>query len=176
MTTLLRASGSAEFLSIVPSLAGFTPTESLVLLPFRGTRTYGAMRLDLPRDDVELEDYADAAVGLVSRVERTDAVALVVYTDEAAQQTRDGLVLPFAVEVDELLGRAEDAGLRIVDALCVTPGGWSSYLVGDPQLRALDRTAPEVPGVRRRLRRPACRRCSADGRLRRQREGGASAA
>lgn len=147
MTTLLRASGSAEFLSIVPSLAGFTPTESLVLLPFRGTRTYGAMRLDLPRDDVELEDYADAAVGLVSRVERTDAVALVVYTDEAAQQTRDGLVLPFAVEVDELLGRAEDAGLRIVDALCVTPGGWSSYLVDDPQLRALDRTAPEVPGV-----------------------------
>lgn len=147
MTTLLRASGSAEFLSIVPSLAGFTPTQSLVLLPFRGTRTYGAMRLDLPRGDVELEDYADAAVGLVARVERTDAVALVVYTDDEVQQTRDGLVLPFAVEVDEILGRAEDAGLRIVDALCVTPDGWSSYLDGDPQLRALDRAAPEVPGV-----------------------------
>lgn len=147
MTTLLRASGSAEFLSIVPSLAGFTPTESLVLLPFRGSRTYGAMRLDLPGSDVELDDYADAAIGLVSRVERTDAVALVVYTDHTVQQTRDGLVLPFAVEVDELLGRAEDAGLRIVDALCVTPDGWSSYLVDDPRLRDLDREAPDVPGV-----------------------------
>ncbi|MDY0985173.1 DUF4192 family protein [Microbacterium sp. CFBP9023] len=147
MTTLLRASGSAEFLSIVPSLAGFTPTESLVLLPFRGTRTYGAMRLDLPRSHDDLADYADAAVGLVSRVERTDAVALVVYTDDTVQRTRDGLVLPFAVEVDEVLGRAEDAGLRIVDALCVTPDGWSSYLDGDPQVRRLDRLAPEVPGV-----------------------------
>lgn len=147
MTTVLRASGSAEFLSIVPSLAGFTPTESLVLLPFRGPRTYGAMRLDLPHDRDDPADYADAAIGLVSRVDRTDAVALVVYTDDAVQQTRDGLVLPFAVEVDELLGRAEDAGLRIVDALCVTSDGWSSYLDDGPQIRSLDRCAPEVPGI-----------------------------
>jgi len=147
MTTVLRASGSAEFLSIVPSLAGFTPTESLVLLPFHGPRTCGAMRLDLPTDDVDLGGYADAAIGLVSRVDRTDAVAVVVYTDDEAHATRDGLVLPFAVEVDEVLGRAEEAGLRIVDALCVTADGWSSYLDGEPALRSLEHAAPEVPGV-----------------------------
>lgn len=147
MTTVLRASGSAEFLSIVPSLAGFTPTESLVLLPFHGSRTCGAMRLDLPTDDVDLRDYADAAIGLVSRVDRTDAVAVVVYTDDEVHSTRDGLVLPFAVEVDEVLGRAEDAGLRIVDALCVTPDGWSSYLDGEPEIRSLAHAVPEVPGV-----------------------------
>lgn len=137
MTTLLRASDSAAFLRIVPALAGFTPRESIVLLPFRGTRTDGAMRLDLPDDDIPLEDYADAAIGLVARVEGTDAVALVVYTDSEVQPTRDGLVLPFAVEVDELLGCAEDAGLRVVDALCVTPSGWSSYLVDEPEIGAL---------------------------------------
>ena len=147
MTTLLRASGSAEFLSIVPSLAGFTPTESLVLLPFRGSRTCGAMRLDLPRDERHLEEYADAAIGLVSRVDATDAVAVVVYTDDEVQPTRDGLVLPFTIEVGELLQRADDAGLRIVDALCVSPSGWSSYLDDDPELRVLDLAAPEVPGV-----------------------------
>ncbi|SEC19452.1 DUF4192 family protein [Microbacterium hydrocarbonoxydans] len=147
MTTLLRASGSAEFLSIVPSLAGFTPTESLVLLPFHGTRTHGAMRLDLPRDDVALSEYADAAIGLVSRIEGTDAVAVVVYTDDQAHATRDGLVLPFAVEVDEMLGRADDAGLRIVDALCVTADGWSSYLADDPELHVLDHEPPSVPGI-----------------------------
>lgn len=147
MTTLLRASGSAEFLSIVPSLAGFTPTESLVILPFRGSRTCGAMRLDLPRDDVDLDDYVDAAIGLVSRVDATDAVAVVVYTDADVQETRDGLVLPFCVEVGELLLRADDAGLRIVDALCVSPSGWSSYLADEPEVRALDLVAPEVPGV-----------------------------
>lgn len=147
MTTVLRASGSAEFLSIVPTLAGFTPTESLVLLPFRGSRTCGAMRLDLPRDDVGLDDYADAAIGLVARVDGTDAVAVVVYTDDDPQPTRDGLVLPLAVAVDEVLGRADAVGLRIVDALCVSPAGWSSYLDDDPVIRALDREAPPVPGV-----------------------------
>lgn len=144
---MLRASGSAEFLSIVPSLAGFTPTESLVLLPFHGSRTCGAMRLDLPRDDVDLQDYADAAIGLVSRVDKTDAVAVVVYTGDQVHSTRDGLVLPFAVEVDEVLGRAEDAGLRIVDALCVTTDGWSSYLDGEPELHSIEHAAPEVPGI-----------------------------
>jgi hypothetical protein len=137
MTTLLRASGSAEFLRLVPALAGFTPRESIVILPFRGSRSYGAMRLDLPEPDMSLEEYADTAVGLVSRVDGTDAVAVVVYTDSEPHPTRDGLVLPFAVEVDELLGCAEDAGLRVVDALCVTPAGWSSYLAGDPEIGPL---------------------------------------
>lgn len=142
MTTLLRASGSAEFLRIVPALAGFTPRQSIVLLPFRDSRTYGAMRLDLPGPDLSLEDYADAAVGLVARVEGTDAVAVVVYTDEAAHPTRDGLMLPFAVEVDELLGCAEEAGLRVVDALCVTPAGWSSYLDEDPEIGPAEEIEP----------------------------------
>lgn len=149
MNTLLRAAGSAEFLSIVPALAGFTPRQSVVLLPFRGSRTSGAMRLDLPDPDRPLDSYADAAIGLVARVGGTDAVAAVVYTDESAQPTPDGLVLPWAVAVDELRGRAEEAGLRVVDALCVTPDGWASYLDDAPLLHPRDSVprAPSIPGV-----------------------------
>ncbi|MFS0853008.1 DUF4192 family protein [Microbacterium sp. 179-I 3D4 NHS] len=149
MNTVLRASDSAQFLSIVPLLAGFTPRDSIVLLPFRGSRTHGAMRLDLPGDGVPLDQYADAAVGLVSRVGETDAVAAVVYTDEPAQATRDGLVLPFTVAVEELLGCAEEAGLRIVDALCVLPDGWARYLDEEPALHPLAEVpaAPPVPGI-----------------------------
>ncbi|WP_226534166.1 DUF4192 family protein [Microbacterium paraoxydans] len=142
MTTVLRATDSAAFLGLVPALAGFTPRQSLVLLPFRGARTDGAMRLDLPHDGSDLEQYADAAVGLASRVTGTDAVALVVYTDQESQSTRDGLVLPHAVAVDEVLGSAEDAGLRVIDALCVTPSGWSSYLDRAPRLCPLSEIAP----------------------------------
>lgn len=137
MTTVLRATDSADFLGIIPALAGFTPRRSIVLLPFRGSRTDGAMRLDLPHETTDLGDYADAAVGLMARVTGTDAVAVVVYTDEESHPTRDGLVLPHAVAVDELLGCAEDAGLRVVDALCVTPSGWSRYLDRLPELRSL---------------------------------------
>ncbi|WP_244632374.1 MULTISPECIES: DUF4192 family protein [unclassified Microbacterium] len=138
MTTVLRATDSAAFLGLVPALAGFTPHRSIVLLPFRGARTEGAMRLDLPHEGTPLDHYADGAVGLLSRVPGTDAMAAVVYTDGEAEATRDGLVLPHVVAVEELLGCAEDAGLRVIDALCVTPSGWSSYIEAIPELRSLD--------------------------------------
>ena len=145
MTTLLRATDSAELLGIVPLLAGFTPRQSLVLLPFHGSRSRAAMRLDLPDAHLRPDEYADLAIGLIARVERVDAIAVVVYCDDPPQHTPDGLLLPIAVQVDELLERAGDAGLRIVDALCVTPSGWSSYLEDEPRLLPLDENA--VPDV-----------------------------
>lgn len=149
MNTALRATDSAEFLGLVPSLAGFTPRQSIVLLPFERSRAHGAMRIDLPHDDVDLDNYVDTAIGLLSRVGGTDAVAVVVYTDEAPQHTPDGIVLPASVVVDELLGLASDLGLHIVDALCVTPEGWAGYLYDVPVLRLLEEIpAPgSVPGL-----------------------------
>ncbi|MFJ6548969.1 DUF4192 family protein [Microbacterium sp. NPDC091676] len=146
MTTVLRASDSAQFLGIVPALAGFTPRESLVLLPFHGTRSDGAMRLDLPDHVIPVLHYAAAAVDLAVRVPGTDAIAVVVYTGDAAQHTPDGLVLPHAVAVDTLLGCAEAAGLRVVEALCVTPEGWCRYDETDPQLHPLTDIVPP-PGA-----------------------------
>ena len=144
----MKASGSAEFLGLVPALAGFTPTQSIVLTPFEGKRTYGALRIDLPDDDPAA--FAERAVALASRVERTDAVAIVVYCEETAQSTGDGLVLPHAVVVEEVLAAAEDQRLGIVDALCVTPAGWASYLDEDPELHPLDtiRHAERPPEAR----------------------------
>lgn len=142
MTTVLRASDSAQFLSIVPALAGFTPRESIALLPFHGTRSDGAMRLDLPDAAVPVLHYAAAAVELVVRVPGTDAVAVVVYTDELPQRTPDGLVLPHAVMVDTLLGCAEGAGLRAVEALCVTPEGWARYDDAEPAMHPLSDIVP----------------------------------
>ena len=149
MNTVIRATGSAEFLALVPALAGFTPRQSIVLLPFQQSRAHGAMRIDLPRSDIELDDYVDTAIGLLSRVAGTDAVAVVVYTDEAPQPTPDGLVLPSVIVVDELLSLAADLGLGIVDALCVTPDGWSSYLHDDPRLQPIEQIpqSPPVAGI-----------------------------
>jgi hypothetical protein len=149
MNTVLRATDSADFLALVPALAGFTPRQSIVLVPCQRSRAHGAMRIDLPRDDVELDEYADTAIGLVSRVSGLDAVAAVVYTDELPLHTPDGMVLPQTVAVEELLAVAVDTGLHIVDALCVMPCGWSSYFDDDPELYPLDEIvrAPDVPGV-----------------------------
>lgn len=149
MNTVLHATGSAEFLCLVPSLAGFTPRQSIVLLPFQRSRAHGAMRIDLPRVDADLDDYVDTAIGLVSRVSGMDAVAVVVYTDDLPQHTRDGLILPETVVIEDLLSLAVDSGLHIVDALCVMPCGWASFLDEDPELHPLDEipAAPHLPGV-----------------------------
>ncbi|WP_300266834.1 DUF4192 family protein [Microbacterium sp.] len=149
MNTVLRAADSADFLALVPALAGFTPHQSIVLLPFQKTRAHGAMRIDLPHDEVELDDFVGTAIGLVSRVPDTDAIAVVVYTDEPAQHTPDGVVLPRSIVVDELLALAADLGLGIVEALCVTADGWSSYLDDDPVLLPTTEVpdAPPLPGI-----------------------------
>ena len=149
MTTVLKAADSAHFLSLVPALAGFTPRQSIMLVPFEGSRAHGAIRVDVPPHDAEIYDFVDAAIGLVSRVRRTDAVALVGYTDGPPQHTRVGIVLPHSVLVEDLLAVAVDSGLRIVDALCVMASDWSSYLDDEPALRSLDEIpeAPPVPGI-----------------------------
>ncbi|GAB3601478.1 DUF4192 family protein [Microbacterium tumbae] len=146
MTTLMKATGSADFLGMVPALAGCTPTRSIVLLPFEGRRTYGALRMDLP-DDEHVEDFVEQAAALASRVEHADAVALVVYCDQKVLPTPEGLVLPHAVLVDRMIDELEDARLDVVDALCATPEGWSSYLDEDPRLRPLP-PRRELPGGR----------------------------
>jgi len=145
----MKAADSAEFLGLVPALAGFTPRQSMVLVPFQASRAHGAMRIDLPGDGADADEYVDTAIALVSRVSGMDAVAVVVYTDELPLHTPDGMILPETVLVEDLLALATDTGLRIVDALCVMSCGWSSYFDLEPELSPLDEIPepPSFPGI-----------------------------
>lgn len=149
MTTIIHATESAELLGIVPALAGFSPRRSIVLLPFRGARANGAMRVDLPEPDVDPDAFADAAVHALLQVADIDAAALIVYTDDPPQPVPDGVLLPHLVVAEALGDVIAQAGLHLVDALCVTPVGWSDYRETDPVIRPLDRipAMPEIPGV-----------------------------
>ncbi|REJ07471.1 DUF4192 family protein [Microbacterium bovistercoris] len=149
MDTIIRASDAAELLSLVPALAGFTPVRSLVLLPFHGTRAPGVLRMDLPPGDDAVCDYVDEVLDLLAQVRGCDAIAVVVYSDEDAIHTRDGLVLPHALLIDHLLGSAHDVGFHIIEGLCVLPSGWSDYLEQEPVLHPLGEIprVPDLPGV-----------------------------
>lgn len=141
MTTVLPAPSPARFLSLLPHLAGCTPRQSLVLVPFRGTRSIGVLRLDLPRD-VDLAEYAATAIGMVCRVRDADALAIVVYADT-----------PFAADggpahralVDRVRERARDCGLAVHGAHLVAADGWGSY-EGDAGPRPLTEIAPAAWG------------------------------
>ena len=143
MTTIIRATDSAEFLGLIPALAGCTPRRSLVLLPFEENRSYGVMRLDLPRPDTPLAELVASLIGMICRVPHTDAVAIVVYDDVALDDAR----LPWTELVDALADRAEACELRVVDRICVGADAWACY--GEDGLHPLSEipAAPTVPGI-----------------------------
>lgn len=125
MTTTFTASGAADFLALVPRLTGFSPTRSLVLVPFSGNRSLGALRLDLPGEGEDLDRIASTAIGLVCKIAAADALSPVVYTEA---RFADGDGMPHDALVGALLSRADICGLRVVEALCVASDGWGSYL------------------------------------------------
>ena len=49
MTTIIRATDANDLLALVPALAGFVPERSIVGVAFRGCRSAGVLRHDLPR-------------------------------------------------------------------------------------------------------------------------------
>lgn len=127
MSVTVKAADAAQFLSLVPRLLHCTPTRSLVLVPMARGRSLGALRLDLPPDDLA-DEVASRAVGMLCRIADADAFIAVVYTDEQIV----GVALPGGVLLDALAAHADACGLRIVDALTVAAGGWGSR--ADPDL------------------------------------------
>lgn len=140
MTTIIRAGAAHDFLAVVPTLMGYAPVRSLVCVAFRGNRSAGVLRYDLPRRARDREALASVVVGIVCRMPGVDAIVPIVYTE--ATFARRG-AMPERALLEVLVARAEAAGFLVRDALCVAGDGWGSVL--DPALPAqghpLDRIA-----------------------------------
>lgn len=131
MQSIVKASEAQDFLALVPQLVSFRPERSLVLVAFRGTRSCGALRLDLPSSDSRTvhKRVTNTLIGMVCKIRGADAVVPVVYTDESLEG-RGGL--PHEKLVRRLISRAELGGFLVRDALCVAADAWGSYL--EPEL------------------------------------------
>jgi hypothetical protein len=139
MPTVVKAKEPQDFLALVPQLAGFQPRNSVVLVAFRGKRTCGAMRFDLPnsRSPKLHKALALTIVGMLCKIPGVDALVPVVFTDELIG---DGPVaqLGFA---RALIRRARLSGFQVRDALCQAADGWASYLDPDLSVRPLREVA-----------------------------------
>ncbi|WP_411720210.1 DUF4192 domain-containing protein [Mycetocola sp.] len=161
MTTIIKAAEAQDFLALVPHLTGFQPQQSIVLVAFRGNRTCGALRLDLPNAAAPAAARRRAAttmLGLVCRISDVDALVLVVYTDDTFTA---GDAMPYRAVIDNILSRARYSGFLVRDALCVASDAWGSYLDEDcppegrplgliaesPARHTLARTAQQRPLV-----------------------------
>ncbi|MGC5224869.1 DUF4192 family protein [Micromonospora sp. DT81.3] len=142
MTTIIKAATAADFLALVPHLAGYTPTNSIALIPFRGSRTIGVMRFDLPPADAgdELDRIAATFIGMVCKLADADGVTPVVFTDERFRAEDD---IVHGELVRAIIRRADACGLPVGDALCLAADGWGSYL--DPECPPEGRSRSELP-------------------------------
>ena len=127
--TVVKAADAAQFLSVVPHMLGYRPTQSLVVIPFHSARSLGAMRFDLPEGSSEAADRVAATVtGMVCRLPDADAVAAIAYTDERFDEDRR---MPRRDLLAALERRADACGLRVTDLLCVAGDAWGSFLDRD---------------------------------------------
>ncbi|MRH29677.1 DUF4192 family protein [Microbacterium sp. SYP-A9085] len=127
---ILRSTTSTDFLATLPTLMGRTVRESVVVVAFRGKRTMGTMRLDLPSLRSPEHDAAicSLALGALSRLDGCDGATFVVYTDDTfpvAYAGREALIQ----RLDEGF---ESAGFQVKDALCVAGDGYASWYEDDP--------------------------------------------
>jgi hypothetical protein len=143
--TVVKAADAAQFLSFVPRMLGYHPTRSLVVIPFHGARSLGAMRFDLPDGDAESVDRVAATVtGMACRLPEADAVAAIGYTDA---RFHDSGRMPHDQLFAALERRADACGLHVTDLLCVAADAWGSYLDDDcpAEGRPLDELAWNGP-------------------------------
>lgn len=129
MTTIIRAEAAHDFLALVPVLAGYEPDRSLVCVAFRGNRTAGLLRHDLPARAADRERLVDSIVGTLCRMPGVDAIVPIAYSRAGyagRRGTGDRRLLHLLVD------RAEAVGFLVRDALHVARDGWGSIL--DPEV------------------------------------------
>ncbi|KQX06515.1 hypothetical protein ASC59_01220 [Leifsonia sp. Root1293] len=130
---MIKADAGQDFLALLPRLTGYQPHNSVVLVAFRGKRTCGAIRFDLPQPAplAVLRRFATSMIGMLCKIPEVDALVPVAYTDESFGMTD---AVPQALFMDVLVHRAEISGFHVRDSLCVAADGWASYL--DPDVPA----------------------------------------
>ncbi|MFH8253281.1 DUF4192 family protein [Microbacterium sp. B2969] len=137
MTTILKAADKGELLTAISTLVGYTPTESLVVAPFRGTRSRGALRVDLPTatDADTLAAVAAQTLGMVCRLGGITMIAAAIYTD--GDHARHALLAETLRTASDLLG------LDVAAIFYATPNAWGEYFTGE----AHTEPAPALPGA-----------------------------
>jgi hypothetical protein len=140
--TIVKAQKAQDFLALVPQLVGFRPDTSAVLVAFRGNRTCGALRFNLPEAGAPQKVYRRIAMtftGMLCKIPGVDGVVPVIYTDDAFGDTPG---IPREEFVEILNRRLELSGFLLRDFLCVAADAWGSYI--DPACPARGHPLSEI--------------------------------
>lgn len=113
----IKATGPAGLLSAVPTLLGFQPQRSIVIVLFEGRRTCGVLRLDVTQN----ADALNSMLGMVAKAAHVTKIVVAIY--EHGEHAPDGAM----ANVAELLRRrAIDMGYEVPDAFVIGDSNWFS--------------------------------------------------
>jgi Domain of unknown function (DUF4192) len=137
---VVKFSTPTDIVGAIPSLLGFHPAQSVVVMCLRGPRkrTGLTMRIDLMDSRYDQGFAADTARRVVA--DKANAAIVVCYTEAADEQDR----LPRADLVDELVGQLLRRGISVAEALLVRGGRWFSYTCRQP---CCPRQGSPIPAV-----------------------------
>lgn len=123
---VVRASELQDLLAAVPSMTGIRPVESLIVVPFLGTRAGGGFRIPLPERlrRAEVEALARGCTTMMETMPRATAALVVVYTSATYAES---LGIPLLELGRAVLRRLERTQLGIVAVACVAGDGWGRY-------------------------------------------------
>lgn len=109
---------SEEFAASIPTLVGFMPLQSLVIVMLQKSRVVVTMRIDLP------QEWDSALADVQSTIFRigADEVLVAVLTDRGEE------ALPFTSEVSGLMLSLNVHGVGTRDALLIENGRYWSYI------------------------------------------------
>ena len=123
MRQIIKANDPRRLLTLAPMLAGGVPTDSALILPFIGKRTWSAVRIDLPSGHEH--DADEWAAGLARFVDSLDADGAAVIVYPGFELGLDPL--PMQRAVDTLIRAFEDSGILVKAALAVGTDSWGDY-------------------------------------------------
>ncbi|WP_146084661.1 DUF4192 family protein [Rathayibacter sp. AY1E3] len=123
---VLRASAIQDLLAAVPSIIGIRPEESVVVVPFLGTRAGGGFRIPLPETlrGMEAEALAGGCAAMMETMPRATGVLVVVCTRAGYAEERG---IPHLDLGRAVLRRLERTRLDIIAVACIAADGWGRY-------------------------------------------------
>jgi hypothetical protein len=129
MQTIVKAANEAGLLALMPHVLGIHPSNSVVLLAFRGNRTHGAFRFDLPqpttaRPALIYKRISRAYVRMLEKLPTADGVAVVVVTNDVFGESTVPPRLDLAVEITRTI---EHSRFTLKSVLCQAGDGWAPY-------------------------------------------------
>lgn len=124
---MFSVSNLPSLFATIPLTLGYMPSESLVVMMFRGNRLGATLRLDLPKDERPSRQWLEQTAGYVARAE-PEWVGIAVYTDGPGA---DGFPprKQFAEDVAAHFDHVAKYPVRL--AGLITAEEWECYTSGD---------------------------------------------